>query len=67
MDESYLLRIVKMVYLAPKIQETILLLPRTNTYRAYMSAKDLLKLVEIVGLGSRKKCSMRFENELFEA
>jgi hypothetical protein len=56
-----------MVYLAPKIQETILLLPRTNTYRAYMSAKDLLKLVEIVGLGSRKKCSMRFENELFEA
>lgn len=50
-DESYLLRIVKLVFLSPRLQETILLLPRTTKYRSYTSAKKLLKLVEIVGFG----------------
>mgnify|MGYP000026412353 CR=1 FL=1 len=50
-DESNLLRIVKLVFLSPRLQETILLLPRTTKYRSYTSAKKLLKLVEIVGFG----------------
>jgi len=54
-DKSYILRIVKMVYLSPKIQEMILLLPRSNKYRSYMSAKNLLKLVEIVGFGEQER------------
>ena len=53
-DESYILRIVKMVYLSPKIQEAILLLPRSNKYRFYMSAKKLLKLVAIGGFGEQE-------------
>ena len=48
-DKSYILRIVKLVYLSPKIQEAILLLHRSLKYQSYMSAKDLLKLAEIVG------------------
>ena len=48
-DKSYILRIVKLIFLSPKIQEKILLLPRSLKYQSYMSAKDLLKLVEIVG------------------
>jgi len=54
-DKSYLLRIVKMVYLSPKIQETILLLPRSTKYRSSISAKKVLKLVEIVGFGEQEK------------
>ncbi len=54
-DKSYILRIVKMVYLSPKIQETILLLPRSTKYRSYTSAKELLKLVEIVGFGEQER------------
>ena len=54
-DKSYILRIVKMVYLSPKIQETILLLPRTSKYRSYISAKELLKLVEVVGFGEQER------------
>jgi len=54
-DKSYILRIVKMVYLSPKIQEMILLLPRSTKYRSYMSAKKCLKLVEIVGFGEQEK------------
>jgi len=54
-DESYILRIVKLVFFSPKIQETILLLPRTNKYRSYMSAKKLLKLVEVVGFGEQER------------
>ena len=53
-DKSYILRIVKMVYLSPKIQEKILLLPRSNKYRSYTSAKELLKLVEIVEFGEQE-------------
>ena len=54
-DKSYILRIVKMVYLSPKIQEAILLLPRTSKYRSYTSAKKVLKLVEIVGFGEQER------------
>ncbi len=54
-DKSYILRIVKMVYLSPKIQESILLLPRTSKYRSYISAKKVLKLVEIVGFGEQER------------
>ncbi|MBC8213019.1 MAG: hypothetical protein H8E71_00025 [Candidatus Marinimicrobia bacterium] len=54
-DKSYILRIVKMVYLSPKIQEAILLLPRSNIYRSFMSAKNLLKLVEVVDLKEQEK------------
>ena len=53
-DESYILRIIKMVYLSPKIQEKILLLPRSNKHRSYISAKDLLKMAEIVGFGEQE-------------
>ena len=49
-DKSYILRIVKMVYLSPNIQEAILLLPRSTKHRSYTSAKELLKLVEVVDL-----------------
>ncbi len=54
-DKSYILRIVKMVYLSPKIQEAILLLPRSNKYRSYTSAKELLKLVEVVDLKEQER------------
>ena len=54
-DESYILRIVKMVYLSPRIQETILLLPCSNKHQSYISAKALLKLVEIVGFGKQER------------
>ncbi|NQV37204.1 MAG: hypothetical protein HQ509_04250 [Candidatus Marinimicrobia bacterium] len=54
-DKSYILRIVKLVYLSPKIQETILLLPRTNKYRSYISAKKCLKLVENMGFGEQER------------
>ena len=54
-DESYILRIVKMVYLSPRIQETILLLPRTSKYHTYISARELLKLVEIVGFEKQER------------
>ena len=54
-DESYLLRIVKMVYLSPKIQETILLLPRSLKYQSYISAKELLKMAEIMGFGEQER------------
>jgi hypothetical protein len=54
-DESYILRIVKMVYLSPKIQEKILLLPRSNKHRSYISAKDLLKMAEIVGFEKQER------------
>lgn len=54
-DESYILRIVKMVYLSPKIQETILLLHRSLKYQSYMSAKDLLKLAEIVDFREQER------------
>ena len=54
MDKSYILRIIKMVYLSPKIQEKILLLPRSNKHRSYISAKDLLKMAEIVGFGEQE-------------
>ena len=54
-DKSYLLRIVKMEYLSPKIQEKILLLPRTTKYWSYISAKKLLKLVEVVGFGEQER------------
>ncbi|MBT3732917.1 MAG: hypothetical protein HOG30_07515 [Candidatus Marinimicrobia bacterium] len=33
-DESYILRIIKMVYLSPKIQETILLFPHSTKYQS---------------------------------
>ena len=54
-DESYILRIIKMVYLSPRIQETILLLPCSNKHQSYISAKALLKLVEIVGFGKQER------------
>ena len=54
MDKSYILRIVKIAFLSPKIQEKILLLPRSNKHRSYISAKDLLKMAEIVGFGEQE-------------
>ena len=54
-DKSYILRIVKMVYLSPKIQEAILLLPRSTKHRSYTSAKKCLKLVEVVGFGEQER------------
>ncbi len=54
-DKSYILRIVKMVFLSPNIQEKILLLPRSNKYRSYTSAKKVLKLVEIVEFGEQER------------
>ncbi|MBT6797683.1 MAG: hypothetical protein HOA19_07230, partial [Candidatus Marinimicrobia bacterium] len=53
-DKSYILRIVKLIFLSPKIQEKILLLPRSSKYRSYMSAKKLLKLAEILGFGEQE-------------
>ena len=53
-DESYILRIVKLIFLSPKIQEKILLLPRSLKYQSYMSAKELLKMAEIVGFGEQE-------------
>ena len=53
-DKSYILRIVKIAFLSPKIQEKILLLPRSNKHRSYISAKDLLKMAEIVGFGEQE-------------
>ena len=53
-DKSYILRIVKLVYLSPKIQEAILLLHRSLKYQSYMSAKELLKMAEIVGFGEQE-------------
>ena len=55
MDKSYILRIVKLIFLSSKIQEKILLLPRFKKHRAYISAKDLLKLVEIVGFEEQER------------
>jgi hypothetical protein len=54
MDKSYILRIVKLIFLSPKIQEKILLLPRSLKYQSYMSAKELLKMAEIVGFGEQE-------------
>ena len=53
-DKSYILRIVKIAFLSPKIQEKILLLPRSLKYQSYMSAKELLKMAEIVGFGEQE-------------
>jgi len=44
-----------MVFLSPKIQEMILLLPRTTKYHSYMSAKKMLKLAEIVDFGEQER------------
>jgi len=44
-----------LIYFSPKIQEKILLLPRSNKHRSYMSAKELLKLAEIVGFGEQER------------
>ena len=54
-DKSYILRIVKIAFLSPKIQEKILLLPRSLKYQSYISAKELLKMAEIMGFGEQER------------
>ncbi len=54
-NESFLLKIVKMVFLSPKIQEKILLLPRTQRSTLFTSVKELIEIVKIVDFEEQEK------------
>lgn len=50
-----MLKIVKLVFLSPKIQEKILLLPRTQRSTLFISVKQLIEIVKIVDFDEQKK------------
>jgi len=52
---SYMLKIVKLVFLSPKIQEKILLLPRTHRSTLFTSVKELIEIVKIVDFEEQDK------------
>ena len=54
-NESFMLKIVKMVFLSPKIQEKILLLPRTQRSTLFTSVKELIEIVKIVDFDEQEK------------
>ena len=54
-NESFMLKIVKMVFLSPKIQEKILLLPRTQRSTLFTSVKQLIEIVRIVDFEEQEK------------
>ena len=54
-NESFMLKIVKMVFLSPKIQEKILLLQRTHRSTLFISVKQLIEIVKIVDFEDQEK------------
>jgi len=58
-NESWVLRVVKMIFFSPTIQEKILLLPRTKRATTYLSAKQLLNLVKIIDFEGQEAMLMR--------
>jgi len=54
-DESWLLKVVKLVYLSPRIQEMILLLPLQKGSNKTISAKQLLPVAQLIFFDMQEK------------
>jgi len=54
-NASWVLRVVKMVFLSPKIQEKILLLPRTYRSTLFNPLKDIFEIIKIIDFDEQEK------------
>lgn len=54
-NESWVLRVVKMVFLSPKIQEKILLLPRTLRSTLFIPLRDIFEIIKIIDFEEQDK------------